>query len=199
LSSVSTEVFGSIAHRFELNPPVPEPEISIFEQEHGISLPLDYRQFLGRIGNGGAGPYYGIFPLGFCTRGSSRLEPFAEDDGLVGNLSKPFPLEEPWNDLSGDPDEALIKTNEADYWRQVEVFDSIYFATANVDGAIPICEEGCALRVWLVVTGKQTGRLWHDGRAERTGLTPLVLKSGSPATFSVWYQEWLDELLRPLA
>ena len=61
-----------------------------------------------------------------------------------------------------------------------------------VSGAVPICHEGCALRIWLVVTGEQAGKLWEDGRSEYTGLRPVWLSDGFSATFSEWYKEWLD-------
>src|SRR5215831_17083463 len=60
--------FGSDSHRFRLNAPADEVELRAFEKEHGIRLPDDYRAFLRYAGNGGpgrggAGPYYGIYPL----------------------------------------------------------------------------------------------------------------------------------------
>lgn len=53
-----------------------EPDLSAFESCHRVRLPTDYRYFLARVGNGGAGPFYGLEPLGT----------FGYD------LSKPFPL-----------------------------------------------------------------------------------------------------------
>jgi hypothetical protein len=47
-----------------------------FEVAHRVTLPQEYRRFLGTVGNGGAGPFYGLEPLGSFGR----------------DLSKPFPL-----------------------------------------------------------------------------------------------------------
>ena len=55
--------FGSDHHEFQLNAPLEESAIVEFESKHGIQLPPDYRAFLKYAGNGGAGPYYGIYPL----------------------------------------------------------------------------------------------------------------------------------------
>lgn len=115
---------------------------------------------------------------------------------MVGKLNEPFSLREAWNDLSEMPMEDLRKTNEAEYWRKLEDFDKKYRNPSRMNGAIPICHKGCALRVWLVVTGQDSGQMWEDHRADYSGLSPLVLKDGSRATFSSWYDEWLEEALR---
>jgi hypothetical protein len=94
------------------------------------------------------------------------------------------------------PPDELLKRDEA-YFRRLDEFDDNYYWHASLmDGAIPICHEGCALRIWLVVTGAQAGHLWQDGRSDRTGVKPLRLLNGGAATFSLWYDEWLEEALR---
>ena len=58
------EVFGSGSHDYKLNPPLPVSVIEAFEGRHGVSLPEDYRLFITEVGDGGAGPYYGLLPFG---------------------------------------------------------------------------------------------------------------------------------------
>lgn len=192
LRKAQPDVLGANSHRFQLSAPAPDADVLNFERRYGIRLPEDYRHFLTTIGNGGAGPFYGIFPLGQMDGDFDGLQPWGEDDGLVGVLSEPFPIESEWNDLSCKPREDLYESDVAEYDRKVEEFEKKYWHSANVNGAIPICHEGCALRDWLVLTGNQAGRLWHDGRSDYTGLKPLKLADDSPATFSLWYNEWLD-------
>jgi len=84
---------------------------------------------------------------------------------------------------------------EDQYERQLNAWEERYWDIANVNGAIPICHEGCALRIWLVVTGTQAGYLWEDRRSEYAGLKPLRLADGSPATFTGWYDAWLNDCL----
>ncbi|WP_222596486.1 SMI1/KNR4 family protein, partial [Nocardia neocaledoniensis] len=38
--------FGSAAHRYRLNPPLAESEVTTFETRHGVTLPEDYRTFI---------------------------------------------------------------------------------------------------------------------------------------------------------
>jgi hypothetical protein len=39
-------MFGASAHRFQLAPPLADSDVVAFEQEHGVSLPADYRAFM---------------------------------------------------------------------------------------------------------------------------------------------------------
>ena len=190
LQGAQSRVFGAEAHDFRSNPTLPEADVSAFERTHNITLPPDFRQFLIGVGNGGAGPFYGIFPLGEMDD-NFNLRPWKEGDGSVGVPSEPFPLEEEWNDLSTMPPDDLANRDESEYERQLD----IYWRSSLVNGAIPICHEGCALRIWLVVTGTQAGYLWEDRRSEYAGLRPVRLADGSPATFTGWYGEWLDDCL----
>src|SRR5687767_14245206 len=57
-------VFGAGAHQYKLNSPLLVSVVEAFEERHGVSLPQDYRCFITEIGNGGAGPYYGVLPFG---------------------------------------------------------------------------------------------------------------------------------------
>jgi hypothetical protein len=195
LSSKNAKVFGANGHSFRLAPALPEASVNEFERVHGVSLPSDFRQFLIHVGNGGAGPFYGLFPLDKID-GPFGFE--AWPDGLIGILSEPFPIVDDWNDLSGMPTRELADRDKSEYYRQYEVFDTNYWRASLVNGAIPICDEGCALRVLLVVTGREAGFLWEDRRSEYGGLKRLRLADGSPATFARCYEEWLNSCLATL-
>ncbi len=195
LSAKNAKVFGANEHGFRLAPAMPEASVYEFERVHGVSLPSDFRQFLIYVGNGGAGPFYGIFPLGKID-GPFGFE--AWPDELVGILSEPFPFEDDWNDLSGKPSSELADRDKSEYYRQWELFDTNYWSASLVNGAIPICHEGCALRVWLAVTGREAGFLWEDRRSDYGGLRRLHLADGSSATFARWYEEWLNSCLATL-
>jgi hypothetical protein len=68
-TDASFRVFGSEQHRYL-------SELVAFESANRIGLPNDYRRFLAMVGNGGAGPFYGL----------ARLNAYGRD------LSRPFPL-----------------------------------------------------------------------------------------------------------
>src|SRR4051794_31428879 len=84
-------VFGAGAHRYKLNPPLSVSVVQAFEERHGVTLPEDYRLFMTEIGNGGAGPYYGVLPFGKDDHDRDW-----EGGWLVGDPSKPFPHTAAW-------------------------------------------------------------------------------------------------------
>jgi hypothetical protein len=195
LRSSGLNVFGAELHGFHLNPVLTEAAVAGFERRHGVRLPSDYRSFLTSVGDGGAGPFYGVFPLGKVDD-NFALRDWREAD--VGDLSEAFPFHEDWNDLAVKPTDELLQRDEPEYWRRMESFESTYWSTALVNGAFPICHQGCALRILLVATGDQAGYLWDDRRTEYAGIRRIRLEDSSPATFSGWYAEWLKRCVTTL-
>lgn len=196
------EVFGSQTHRFHTHPPLTEEVVRGFERAHRVTLPADYRGFLIHVGNGGAGPAYGLFKLGEMDDGFGH-KPWTENGGFVGSLSQPFPHTGPWNDLTEEPvyDESREDDQEweDEYQRQLDAWeDRVYWNTVNVNGAVPICHLGCAYRQWLVVTGTEASNVWCDDRVDKAGLRPLTQVGRDRVSFLQWYRSWLDEALGKL-
>ena len=194
LFAANVDIFGANDHRFQFNPPLSDAVVGEFERRHRVSLPSEYRHFITEIGNGGAGPYYGVFPLGQMDGLGNDFQAWQENDGFVGILSAPFPLSSSWNDLQAKPSDEDLEKDEERYGRELD-----QFASSLTNGALPICHGGCALRIWLVICGSQTGYLWRDARSEYGGLRPLRTAEDKPATFSAWYTEWLEAALRQLS
>lgn len=184
--------FGAEAHDCLVNPPLTESEVQAFEKKHNVTLPKDYRQFLLVVGNGGVGPEYGLFKLGEMDDGFTHSQ-WHENNGFIGTLAQPFPHITAWNDLTGELEESDFE-DEADE-AQHEAFEERYWNPVNVNGAVPICHLGCALRLWLIITGPEAGNVWYDGRVDREGLRPLVDARSNRVSFYRWYRNWLDNLL----
>jgi hypothetical protein len=149
-----------------------------------VRLPADYRYFLTQVSNGGAGPGYGLFPVGRCGDSAKENDPW--DEWMISDLEAPFPLTEPWN----LPEEALVPPDLDDERLETwfERRDATYFAPALINGTIPIAHLGCAIWLRLVVSGPLAGQVWTDDRASDNGLSPT-----STAAFTDWYLAWLDE------
>ena len=154
-------------HRYRLEDPISMTEIEEFESTHRIHLDDDYRMFLSKLGNGGAGPGFGIYPLG------------EEEDGplpsqILASIAENFALERAWNDTS------LLARPEQ------------YYGYELMAGAMPIATLGCALDYWMVASGPQSGQIWLDKRTDNEGVAPVFDQSGQIAQFGTWYQDWLD-------
>lgn len=121
--------FGAEHHKYQWNPPASLKEIEEFEQETGISLPDGYRNFLLQAGNGGAGPFYGLFSL----------------EQVKGWLSwQVEPGETPYLVPGIDP-ASLKDLGDRDHdWRR---------------GCIPIESQGDTYFTYLLVAGPDRGRV----------------------------------------
>lgn len=191
-------VFGAMGHRYEFRPPIAGRVLAEFERKHRVRLPADYRTFLSELGNGGAGPFYGIFPLGMFDGSGDREVEWSENDSIVGRLSERFPHDVAWNlpPETLTPPEHFGSDEEEDAWFADR--DAVYWAPSHVNGAIPICHHGCAIRTYLVLSGPEAGNVWLDDRASDGGLQPHLGADGNHLTFATWYLRWLDDCRREL-
>jgi len=178
-------IFGVTNHQYKLNPPVPAAELDAFEAAWGVRLPDDYRYFVMEIGNGGAGPGYGLYPLGLeGIDKTTQLGPLRP--AIAENLARPFPHAKRWNTDApdyGDQEEVerRIEENEADYVKD-----------DWVRGAFPISNQGCGIIIYLVVSGPQRGYLWVDDRESCGGIYSIGGDDSDPVSFSTWYSDWLS-------
>lgn len=186
-------LFGSFKHQYRLNPTLSLYQIRQFEKTHGVKLPSDYVEFLSELGNGGAGPFYGLEPFEDILfddldykRSNSLLDP-----------SKPFLHTEPWNlefkPTLGDDE------NEEEYEKQRLAFDEVYYAKEQMNGVIAICNYGCAVNLNLVVNGEEFGIIWTDDRGSDGGIRPSYeFGNKEKLTFLNWYELWLDTSLNEI-
>jgi SMI1 / KNR4 family (SUKH-1) len=169
----SLERFGASRHRHRLGRRLGKRSVTSFESAHGVPLPDAYRSFLLEVGNGGAGPNYGLFPLdGHGMRDLERNERFRP-----GYLAIGFPHTEVWNrDYyprdQDRPSSELLSEDE-------------YFDARWTIGSLVIAEFGSGAFHRLVVAGPARGQVWLDDRAADGGLTPET-------DFYTWYNNWLN-------
>jgi hypothetical protein len=167
LSAKDTDfkVFGAESHRYQLNPRLSEDELNWFEAEYAVTLPADYRSFLTCVGNGGAGPNYGLLSLEQAVlQCGERSRAF---------LTASFPLTERFNPYTAT--EPLVGVDEDfpnDQYRR---------------GSLTLSHQGCGNYDLLVISGPQRGQVWSDGRSSDHGFVP------HRRSFYEWYNWWLLE------
>lgn len=177
---------GADQHRYQLAPPSDESEIVAFETRHKVVLPSDYRRFLLEVGSAGAGPYYGLNPLGDFQH--LREKSLPEDF-----FAMPFPLRH-WLDITNNPGNLSQSEIHSNHW---------------VTGTLCLSHQGCGMYDLLVVSGAESGHVWTDDRTNDLGIFPLApnraelgqssedaqiftIAETSRTWFLDWYEWWLD-------
>jgi HEAT repeat protein len=163
--------YGSDSHGFHLKAPLAEAEVQAFEAKQQIRLPEDYRIFLTRAGNGGAGPYNGIFPL-------KEWEDFADwvvDDRPETFLTLPSPL---YPEMSRTED-----------WKE-KLREASPYDISPYQGTLSLGSQGCSYAMQLIVSGSCRGRVVY---VDADHSPPYVVHE---TNFLSWYERWLDELLQ---
>lgn len=191
------EVFGADTHEYTLNPVLGEKEVSKFEQEHKVTLPKDYVAFITQIGNGGVGPFYGLQTLAEASINEEEMLVMGNSTSAL--LQKPFPHTTTWNPLEqlGALDDKIADAyDKGDEELEEELYEErleIIGGEEHDYGRLNLCDYGCGITLFLVVTGEQKGIMWTDDRMNDGGLYPSIeLENTASLSFLDWYELWLD-------
>jgi len=167
------KVFGSAEHKYRLNPPASAEEVSALEADLNLKLPEDYVYFLTEIGNGGAGPYYGLYSVKelrrqqFYTHQDGKGKPVIDRDLSV----------EKWNALMEQMD-----TNDDDVYDEID-------RQINA-GVLIIGTQGCTYDNLLMCEGSETGNIVYiDWNLDKDA--PPVLTQMS---FWEWYLGFFEDI-----
>jgi len=162
--------FGSETHRFVLAEPIGEEAILLFESQHGVRLPGDYRQFLVLAGGSGAGPYYGILPLDKWDDANGGRNTLPAD-----YLARPCPL------VPGTKAKLPLRAGSES---GIDPRDEL------LHGCIALVSQGCSYYAILIVSGAARGRVAYISLDD-----PENVYFPENLSFLSWYERWLDELL----
>lgn len=179
----SLSVFGADAHQYEIGQTVSGERIRAFETDHEIKLPEHYAAFLNLVGNGSAraedepaaGPFYGIYPLGF------RMDDLVyEGYGQLKELPfvKPDMTQSEWDEATRRLTGGEI--SDDDYGNELRhIFG----------GLLPIGHQGCQSYHALILQGQNVGKVVNID----TDLAyPVFCYENN---FLDWYERWLDEII----
>jgi SMI1 / KNR4 family (SUKH-1) len=186
------EVFGADCHHYRLNPTVDAATLARAERAIGAPLPEEYRRFVTRVGDGGAGPYYGVIPLADALERIDRafgcLDPLGRDCPLTADVD--------FGELTGAPDDwdehVARLESDPEYVAHYDRLSQMYSRNPWIDGRLPVVDYGCGDWLFLVVRGPRRGTVWVDCVDGRTGLYCLEVD------FATFYQRWLDDTLTRL-
>lgn len=187
-------VFGAIGHKFVLHPVLTVAELADLEQGIGVRLPAEYRSFLLEVGNGGAGPGYGLERVEWAIDGWRWMGDGVTTVGRLGIPFQPFDprvydehaAQRPVERDFSDPD-AFTQAGLAWVQRLDDLYDEETF------GTVALSHQGCGYFWLLVVSGPERGTVWDDSRAADIALSPLTGPAGGRLTFGQWYLDWLAQ------
>lgn len=176
------EIFGASEHQYKLNPPIRKSFVREVEKRYGFQLPEDYFKFITEIGDGGAGPDYGIRPFtSFLIRGGSpTVEKFNEAYRYsLANLFVPLQMQ------AYEVEHYAITTKEA-YERNPER----YFIYENdddwcdTDGFFVLGTHGCQWDFGIITAGEMYGQIFDTDNEYAYAFVSH--------SFDEFYQDFLD-------
>lgn len=185
--------FVDEGHDFAVGEPMAEAELLAIERQYQVSLPAEYRAFLGRFGDTTVGP-------------GNRFRRVRE--GLTAGSKEPFTLAKPFLGTCSPSHQRL--SNE----RQWEAFKGLLEEWERIpkgNGVLWISDYGCAMYGVLVLNGPYRGQVWfltgdaayygpfggseslHDESAA-ADWTPT--EEPREYSFFEWYEGWLNVRLK---
>lgn len=125
------QAFAADEHRYQFGYLVTPALLERIEKKLHFTLPEQLRQFYITVGNGGAGPYYGL----------QKIEALYDYEA-----TKPYPGVEALM--------ALRRGNDED-----PLDESLSLNQEDLSGLMPILFEGCGHEVCLITNGEKSGRI----------------------------------------
>ncbi len=168
-------VFGASSHQYKVHEKLAKKELADWQAKHQIKLPEPYAQLLTKVGNGGAGPYYGLYPLEKATA-------YTDEHALAAKcVLYPEMSKEEWNHLVG----ALIHDED--------IPDTEYDDARNrvLGGMLCIGTQGCEYDMYLVLDGVHKGKIVYTSEVYADHPFFFVYED----SILDWYERWLDEII----
>ena len=177
LQNVDRELkrYGAWQHKYAHGPTLSDAKLLRFESQHNVNLPNEYRSYLSKIGNGGAGPGNGIMTF---PNGDGRDSMYTKE-----NLNIPFLFDAPYRCWEHNDDD--LELHQLD----------------ETCGTIRLAHYGCAIFAFLILNGEFENQIWFwepNGDTFQPELDQAYpVPSGfptikTPFTFFDWYENWLD-------
>ncbi len=181
------KMFGASSHQYRLGSPVDLKFVLSIEEEYHFRLPEDYVQFITEVGDGGAGPGYGLYPFGYYrTEVKSAKEAKARETYLhgLGRELQLLPIEPEWVEDFCISKEEYKKNSEIYFRGNRGSFDWHNGILYGPYGFFHLGTYGCGRDFGLITAGERYGQVFIYGTE---GAFELETSS-----FQAFYQNWLD-------
>jgi hypothetical protein len=170
------ELFGSAKHKYQLRPPLEMAKVRAIEETYHISLPEDYLHFITQIGDGGAGPDYGLYPFADFEKHNSPQ-----------NIRKPFfphlASPEELKNTSIDPRVYERLQGKVFCYPESEEDGDEWFYE---DGFLVLGTKGCQYDFIMPLQGEHRGKIFENDYE-----ASFIFLADS---FTQFYTEWLADI-----
>lgn len=173
------ELFGTEKHKYRLNPPLSASFVRTLEEKYEFSFPTDYFHFITEIGDGGAGPDYGIYSF----KDFIEKEYYTYDRECLKNAFVPHHMKSDEIDKFIIASKQELEENPDEYFAYEKADEN---ADCPYDGFYVFCTPGCYSEYGIAVTGEMRGKIFFT---DNMGGYQLVSDS-----FEEFYQNWLDSI-----
>ena len=176
---------GVSDHKYALSPPLSEDDVSLIEKENGINLPKEYREFVINIGDGGAGPSYGLYSLhvALTDHGSMHLD---------GSIKEDFLQPEKLHDDKSNESGLLVICEHgcahADYLVVNGSARGQIWQYVDGGGFLPAPRKRVRIDYSNCTTIQD-----RTAKNREHYETLLKLEENDIHTFNTWYEAWLDQ------
>jgi hypothetical protein len=199
-------VTGAAEHGYRHAPCIAQAWLEWCERRYGIRLPGQFRRFIGEVGNGGVGPWFGLQRFGFLPSEGAAPQAFLTDGtewvhrtGRAVVRYRPDGTEtdgfetrfyDALKRLAGDPG-ALADPFpfEGDSVPDEVLMRAVRGRHWTLSGAWWLAPYGCGIDDMLVVSGPRAGEVWQCDLANDSGAARIA------GSFAEWYDSWLDHAL----
>lgn len=176
------KLFGASSHKYRLNDPVSVDFVRAAEEKYAFALPDDYFRFITEIGDGGAGPDYGLYSFEeFITK-----DKYPANEEVRQSLRLPFEIRPMTaeDEASSILAEGFLEQNRercfVDPRSEGDDFDPL------PRGFLVIMTRGCQYDVGIALSGEHRGQVFDIGYEG-----DFILTANS---FEEFYRQWLDKI-----
>ena len=197
--------FACWGHAHLLNPVLPPEELEAWEELMQVTLPEDYRTYLTQLGNGGAGPAYGLAPLRCprdeiaqylrrpCIYSEDQTEKFED---VLRRFVHWYSMDDDWAlyleyfpDAPPLGEEKWQKPLHRQWSGKLDAaLDEAVVSPLLHYGQYMIANEGCAGDVYIILNGSHRGYV----HCSTTDCDP-ALAYPEPRTFARYKEDNLNE------
>lgn len=157
--------FGSWGHAHIFKPVLEEEQLATWEELMQLRLPEDFRLYLTKLGNGGAGPAYGIAPFHLPRdKQLNEISLYSDEQAEAFNETA-----QAWFEMSNvdeedcyerykleNPQEAGLSFREWEDKFYEPYYDKLEQKLMS-NGQLFIANQGCSVDIYLILNGTERG------------------------------------------